>query len=254
VVNGSATTPDTLTVTDLNGFSGTVTLTCSGLPSGAACVFSPANTISGNGTSSLTITTTKASGAPGGPVAANRSLGGLVVSGGASLACLCFLVVPRRRQRWSALAAFMAFTVASFAIGCGSSNSEPATTSKANTTLTLTPMTSTPAKNIVDAITATVSPSSATGTVQYTLDGASAGSAVTLTSGTATYPATFTTAGAHTVGASYSGDTNDNTSSASMLSLNVPYTSGTIPGAYTVVLTATSGSLTHTANIALTVQ
>jgi hypothetical protein len=54
----SATT--TLTLTPQNGFSGDVTLTCSGLPSGAICDFSPA-TVTVNGaaaTSTLTIITT----------------------------------------------------------------------------------------------------------------------------------------------------------------------------------------------------
>jgi len=56
----SATT--TLTLMPQNGFSGDVTLTCSGLPSGATCDFSPA-TVTVNGaaaTSTLTISTTAA--------------------------------------------------------------------------------------------------------------------------------------------------------------------------------------------------
>jgi hypothetical protein len=56
----SATTM--LTLTPRNGFSGDVTLTCSGLPSGAACDFSPASvTLNGSaGTSTLSISTTPA--------------------------------------------------------------------------------------------------------------------------------------------------------------------------------------------------
>ena len=255
VVNGSTTTADTLTVAGINGFTGTVTLACSGLPSGSVCIFAPSNSISGNGSSSLTITTIKASFVPGGPMASNRSRGWFAAAGGASLACLLLFVIPRRRPHWGALSLLILFAVASVAIGCSSSGgSTPITPSKSNTTLTLTPTTVSPTKNVSDNIMATVSPSSATGTVQFTVDGTSTGSAVGVTSGTATYPATFTTAGAHTVGASYSGDANYNSSSASPLSLNVPYTTGTIPGAYTVVVTATSGSLVHTASIALTVQ
>src|SRR5262249_24742371 len=56
VVVGNATTYTT-TIGALNGFSGTVTLSASGLPSGASASFSPA-TVTGSGTSTLTVTTT----------------------------------------------------------------------------------------------------------------------------------------------------------------------------------------------------
>jgi subtilase family serine protease len=49
----------TITVSATNGFSGTVTLACSGLPSGATCAFAPAS-VSSSGRSTLTITTTTA--------------------------------------------------------------------------------------------------------------------------------------------------------------------------------------------------
>ncbi len=47
----------TITVAATNGFSGTVTLACSGLPAGATCAFAPAS-VTSSGTSTLTITTT----------------------------------------------------------------------------------------------------------------------------------------------------------------------------------------------------
>lgn len=47
----------TATVTALNGFSGVVTLSASGLPSGATATFSP-TTVSGSGTSAVTLATT----------------------------------------------------------------------------------------------------------------------------------------------------------------------------------------------------
>ncbi len=56
VTHGNSTSPFTATVAPTNGFSGTVTLTCSGLPTGAACGFNPA-TVTTSGTSTLTITT-----------------------------------------------------------------------------------------------------------------------------------------------------------------------------------------------------
>lgn len=53
-------TSSKITITPIGGFSGAVTLSCSGLPSGASCNFMPP-TLSGSGTSTLTITTAPSS-------------------------------------------------------------------------------------------------------------------------------------------------------------------------------------------------
>jgi PKD repeat protein len=61
--------------------------------------------------------------------------------------------------------------------------------------------------------TAAVSPSTATGTVQFKIDGTAVGSPVTLSStGTATYTASALTLGKHAVEADYAGDINDTAS------------------------------------------
>ena len=63
--------------------------------------------------------------------------------------------------------------------------------------------------------TATVSPSTATGTIQFKVDGSNVGSPVTVTGGSATSaPVSGLTAGNHTVTAVYSGDTNYLTSTS----------------------------------------
>ncbi|WP_241566231.1 beta strand repeat-containing protein [Prescottella agglutinans] len=54
-------------------------------------------------------------------------------------------------------------------------------------------------------LTATVSPANAAGTVQFTDNGAPIGAPVTVANGVATLPHTFTGAGAHSVGASFTG-------------------------------------------------
>jgi hypothetical protein len=56
------------------------------------------------------------------------------------------------------------------------------------------------------------------------------------------------------VSATYSGDTNNTSATSNTLTLNVPYTNGSVPGTYTVVVSATDGVKTHTANITLIVQ
>ena len=61
VTHGQSTSAFTVQVAPLNGFNAAVSLSCSGLPSGAACHFNPASVAGGNGNSSLTISTTAAS-------------------------------------------------------------------------------------------------------------------------------------------------------------------------------------------------
>jgi hypothetical protein len=71
VTNGQTTSPTVVQIEYQNGFSGTVNFSCSGLPTGAACVFSP-NSVSGSGSASLTLTTTQAQSVSAGPTASNR--------------------------------------------------------------------------------------------------------------------------------------------------------------------------------------
>lgn len=97
--------------------------------------------------------------------------------------------------------------------------SSPTTTAPVSvaTTVNLTAQSNTPAVNASDAFTAVITPNSGTtapaGTVQFQVDGANVGSAVSVSADTgaaadaveATFSTTFTTAGQHTVTAVYSG-------------------------------------------------
>lgn len=56
IAAGTSTT-STVTIAPLNGFTGTVTFSCSGLPSGATCIFTPSSVTGGSGTTALTIQT-----------------------------------------------------------------------------------------------------------------------------------------------------------------------------------------------------
>ncbi len=56
VTAGSSTT-STVTITPLNGFSGNIALSCSGVPTGASCSFNPGSIGGSSGTSTLTIST-----------------------------------------------------------------------------------------------------------------------------------------------------------------------------------------------------
>jgi len=56
-VPAGTNTTTTITLTPNNGFAGTVTFSCSGLPAGASCSFSPTSVSNGSGTTTLTIHT-----------------------------------------------------------------------------------------------------------------------------------------------------------------------------------------------------
>ncbi|HEX8812455.1 MAG TPA: hypothetical protein VF742_10725 [Terracidiphilus sp.] len=80
---GSSTT-STVTIAPVNGFTGTVTLSCSGLPTGATCTFNPA-TVAGSGTSALTIQTATSTPAGTTSVTVNGNSGGTTKSSKVSL-------------------------------------------------------------------------------------------------------------------------------------------------------------------------
>jgi hypothetical protein len=106
--------------------------------------------------------------------------------------------------------------------------------------------------------TATVSPSTATGTVQFLDNGNPVGLPMTLSGGVATYSTAALTAGTHTITASYSGDTNFVGSTSSPLSQEVDKASTTTalssdhnPSTYgqTVTFTATVSPSTATGTV-----
>jgi Pro-kumamolisin, activation domain/Bacterial Ig-like domain (group 3) len=262
VVNGQTTQPVSVIINPEPLFGDTVTFSCSGLPSGAACVFSPTSVV-GNGVANLTITTTQAQDVRV-PVLAQstpRKTNWLVGVGGMSCALLIVIIAPRRWRKVLGLcvAAILGFTfgVASCGGGSNAGGSGGGGGSPSTTATSLTATTSTPAKGASDTFTATVtsgSTSSPTGTVQFSVNGSASGSPVALGNATAQFITSFATGGTYAVSAAYSGDASHDNSASSPLTIKVPYTSGSVPGTYPVTITATSGTLSHTANLTLTVQ
>jgi uncharacterized protein (TIGR03118 family) len=125
----------TLSLGSQNGFSGTVALTCSGLPTDTTCTFSPSTvTLSSSGTNNVTVsiaeTTSTTSPNPyeTGRVSAGRS--GLTLAFLGPIGILAFAGF-RKRSAWLRislmLAVFSCFAVG--AIGCGGSMKSAATTS-----------------------------------------------------------------------------------------------------------------------------
>lgn len=103
----------------LNGYNGTVSLTCTPSSSQLTCSLSPA-TVTVNGQASTTLTvkdTTSGTSAKLSPAPGRRGW-----FGGASALAFCILLVfPLRRRRWIGLACLPILLAAAFLAGCGGS-------------------------------------------------------------------------------------------------------------------------------------
>ena len=270
VVNGGTASPVSINVIPKNAFAGTVSLSCSGLPQAASCVFSPATVVLNTSTNyvstSLTITTTQAQdvAAPALSQSAPHKPNWFIRVSGIASALLIVIFMPGPRRKSIAfflvVALGITFGVASCGGGSGSGGSggggggsQPAVTST-----TLSASTSTPAKGANDTFTANVASSassSPTGTVQFSVNGSASGNPVALSNTAAQFVTSFPSAGTYTVGAAYSGDALHGSSTSSPMKITVPYSSGSLPGVYNITITATSsGTLTHTTTLVLTVQ
>jgi len=116
----------TLTIAGVNGFGGVTTFSCAGLPAKSACVFLPA-TVTGSGTTMLTVTTTAASGvAPGDRNSFNNwtaksgAIRALVFS-----AALFILAMQIRRRRWNFAGALIVVALLLGTAACGGGGSTP---------------------------------------------------------------------------------------------------------------------------------
>jgi hypothetical protein len=131
----------TLTLTPVGGFSGTVNFSCSSLPTGAACTFTPPSLAPVDGkpaTTKLTITTT----APSTSMLrrADRSSQGFALA-----AVFCLMLLPRRAWRIycnlvrSSLLLLLLLTGVMFSIsGCSSSTSSSSSSGTPQGTQTIT--------------------------------------------------------------------------------------------------------------------
>ncbi len=108
-----------LTVAGSNGFSAATTFACSGLPSKSACVFLPA-TVTGSGTSMLTVTTTAASLAAPVKIQLNPgNLAGPALRAITGSLALFFLAMQVRRRRWNFVRSAAAVVMLAALAACG---------------------------------------------------------------------------------------------------------------------------------------
>jgi VCBS repeat-containing protein len=123
--------PVSLAVFSSDGFTGTVTFKCTGLPNGSTCSFSPAS-ITGNATSTAQ-STTLTIGLPAAtsslaPAPENGRLAGFFILPGGLLG-ICLLRQRRQLQRTLGMWILAAVFFTSVAIGCGAGSSSPPSTS-----------------------------------------------------------------------------------------------------------------------------
>ncbi len=225
-------------------FDSSVTFSCGTLPPGVTCSFSPSS-VTGAGTTTVTLMTTAPS--PMSRVAARMHPAGWWTLSGLSLVASVFLLgVPRTRRRMKVAGTLAVLCIVSLAVGCGSGSGGHNIT-KASTTTSLSSSSVKAASGSGVTLSATVaSPNTVTGTMTFS-DGATTLGSSSVASGAASLQTSSLSVGTHTIAASYSGDTNNNASSSSALNQ-------VITGNSTVTITASSGSLSHTANLTITIQ
>lgn len=240
-VSAGGSTTDSLTVSPVLGFSGAVSLTCpSGLPAGTTCSFSPSTIPAGGGQSSLTITmqgpfTTQSS---------NKHARWLIFSGMSAAFGLFLLGATDRRRK---LPAMIVLALAAFAlmVGCGGGSSG----AQSSTAVVVSSSQSKVASGTAVTLTAQVSGGSKipSGSVTF-YDGTTAlGNAADLSNGKATLQVSTLAIGTHSITATYSGDSS-HTGSTSQ-----PFYEA-ITGVTTLQVVASSGGLSHTLAVNLTVQ
>ena len=131
VSRGGTSQPITLAANSVDGFSSTITFSCSaGLPSGAACTFTPATVTptpkAAAPTTTVTITTT----APPVQTARSQRSGHFHATGeAATLAGLLCFLFPRRRRYGAWVAVIAAFVLLTSVSGCGTGTYNPGTLS-----------------------------------------------------------------------------------------------------------------------------
>jgi hypothetical protein len=235
-----------INITALSGFNGTVTnFACpAGLPAETTCSFNPAQ-VTGSGTTTLTVSTTPLGQVRSRAYAANRSIW-WAATGGVLLVGICLIGAPISRRQRSSLLAVVVVAFFMTLPGCGGGGGS--------------------SNNPVPSITSLSPTSVAAGSAAQTLtlNGSGFMSASTVTLNGAAHASSFVSASQlsvplstndlATIGAFPVVVTNPAPGGGSSSSVNFSVVTGTPTGTFNIMVTASSGSLTHNATFALVVQ
>jgi hypothetical protein len=290
VIQGNGTTY-TATVSAVNGFTGSVTFSASGLPSGASASFNPGS-VTGSGSSTMTVTTSTSTStgtytititgtSPGlthtttvsltvnAAAQPNFSLsaspGSVTVTQGSS-GTSTITVTPQNSFNGT-----VTFGTSGLPSGASASFSPTSVTGSGNSTMTVTTSASTPAGTYAITITGTSGSLSHSTTVSLTVNAAgqqnfslsASPSSVTVTqgtSGTSTITVNRQNGFTGSVSLSASGQpsgvsaTLNPSSTTSTSTLTLTASSGATTGTFTVTITGTSPGLSHTTTVNLTVN
>jgi uncharacterized membrane protein len=278
----------TVSVTALNGFSGTTGFSVSGLPSGATASFSP-GTVTGSGSVTMTVSTTGTAVSGSYPLTVTATSGSLSHTAGVSLTIndppdFSLGINPATQSivagaggsytvsttALNGFAGTVTFNVSGAPAGAVTSVSPTSVTGSGSSTLTVTTAPGTAAGNYSLTITATsgtlshnagatlavsLPPDfaiSATPSTQSVVAGGSAGYTVGV-SGANGFAGTVTfSVNGLPAGASAAFSPTSVVSSGSS-TMTVVTTGATVPGSYPLTVTATSGGLTHNAGTTIVV-
>ena len=118
-----------VTASAVNGYTGTVNLACSGLPTGATCSFSPASAAFTASTTSVpvtvTVNTTTASWIPlglPGSVSGSTATGKIILAFGLVIT-IVLVRIRHKESRWNTAFALIAFTLLIMTSACGGGSS-----------------------------------------------------------------------------------------------------------------------------------
>lgn len=229
-----------VSVPALYGFTGTVTIAGgTPLPGGFTITASPA-TITAGGSSVVAIQTTGLSTTAS--AANHNSLQPWITSGGIALSCLLIFPMARKRKSvWMTVLGLVAMLGVMSGCGGGSGFS--------TATVTLASSATKAASGATVSLTATVvtKQHKPGGSVTFYNGSTALGTAVPLSSGTATLSVTTLPVGLSSLTAVYSGDSHDSSATS-------PAVAQLTTGQTQVLIEGTSGSVTHATAVQITLQ